>query len=188
MANSAAKADEGETDMSMEDILQSIRQIIAEEDTAAPGVDAPKSQQEEALAFGSDVLELTEVVDDDSSGAEPVDILKQIDEATATPAPVATEAPQAYEPEASEPFEPMAEAAPANRLLSKAVADASAASLKRIIETHKATSPMPHFRTGSTLEDLVLETLKPVLKEWLDANLPSMVERIVEREIRKLVD
>ena len=37
-----------------------------------------------------------------------------------------------------------------------------------------------------TLEDLVKEMLRPMLKEWLDRNLPPMVERFVEREIVRL--
>ena len=39
---------------------------------------------------------------------------------------------------------------------------------------------------GKTLEDLVKEMLRPMLKEWLDRNLPPMVERYVEREIVRL--
>lgn len=37
-----------------------------------------------------------------------------------------------------------------------------------------------------TLEDLVREMLKPMLREWLDANLPGMVERMVRAEIERL--
>jgi cell pole-organizing protein PopZ len=37
-----------------------------------------------------------------------------------------------------------------------------------------------------TLEDLVREMLKPMLKAWLDANLPDMVERMVRAEIERL--
>jgi cell pole-organizing protein PopZ len=39
---------------------------------------------------------------------------------------------------------------------------------------------------GKTVEDLVKEMLRPMLKEWLDRNLPPMVERYVEREIVRL--
>ena len=31
--------------------------------------------------------------------------------------------------------------------------------------------------SGKTVEDLVKEMLRPMLKEWLDRNLPPMVER-----------
>ena len=37
-----------------------------------------------------------------------------------------------------------------------------------------------------TLEDLVREMLRPMLKAWLDDNLPSMVERIVRAEIERV--
>lgn len=38
----------------------------------------------------------------------------------------------------------------------------------------------------NTLEDIVREMLRPMLKEWLDTNLPPIVERLVERELEKL--
>ena len=37
-----------------------------------------------------------------------------------------------------------------------------------------------------TLEDLVRDMLRPMLKEWLDANLPHMVERLVRAEIERV--
>ncbi len=37
-----------------------------------------------------------------------------------------------------------------------------------------------------TLEDLVRELLRPMLREWLDANLPGLVERLVRREIERI--
>ena len=37
-----------------------------------------------------------------------------------------------------------------------------------------------------TLEDLVKEMLRPMLKSWLDDNLPSLVERIVRAEIERV--
>ena len=38
----------------------------------------------------------------------------------------------------------------------------------------------------NTLEGLVRELLKPMLREWLDANLPEIVETIVSREVRRI--
>ncbi|WP_432643861.1 PopZ family protein [Pannonibacter phragmitetus] len=38
-----------------------------------------------------------------------------------------------------------------------------------------------------TLEDLVKEMLRPMLKSWLDQNLPVMVERLVRQEIERVV-
>jgi cell pole-organizing protein PopZ len=43
-------------------------------------------------------------------------------------------------------------------------------------------------RSGETsLEDLARELLRPALAEWLDANLPQMVERMVSDEIARII-
>ncbi len=39
-----------------------------------------------------------------------------------------------------------------------------------------------------TIEAIVRETLKPYLKEWLDINLPDIVERVVKKEIAHVMD
>lgn len=41
-------------------------------------------------------------------------------------------------------------------------------------------------QNARTLEDLVREMLRPMLKTWLDDNLPSMVERLVRAEIERV--
>jgi len=41
---------------------------------------------------------------------------------------------------------------------------------------------------GATLEDIVREILKALIKDWLDQNLPYMIERIVKKEIEKMVN
>jgi cell pole-organizing protein PopZ len=41
-------------------------------------------------------------------------------------------------------------------------------------------------QNGRTLEDLVREMLRPMLKVWLDDNLPGMVERLVRAEIERV--
>jgi uncharacterized protein len=38
-----------------------------------------------------------------------------------------------------------------------------------------------------TLEDVARETLRPMLKSWLDENLPGVVDRIVEVEIERVI-
>lgn len=39
----------------------------------------------------------------------------------------------------------------------------------------------------TVLEALILEALQPLLGDWLDANMPPMVERLVREEIRALL-
>jgi cell pole-organizing protein PopZ len=41
------------------------------------------------------------------------------------------------------------------------------------------------FAHGQSLEDLVREMLRPILKSWIDDNLPAIVERLVRAEIEQ---
>jgi cell pole-organizing protein PopZ len=41
-------------------------------------------------------------------------------------------------------------------------------------------------QNGRTLEDLVRDMLRPMLKSWLDDNLPGLVERLVRAEIERV--
>jgi cell pole-organizing protein PopZ len=58
-------------------------------------------------------------------------------------------------------------------------------SLVRNISSERAAAVT---RGGLTIEDIVREEIKPILKSWLDSHLPTLVERIVRSEIERLVD
>ncbi|MBZ6076828.1 PopZ family protein [Microvirga puerhi] len=61
------------------------------------------------------------------------------------------------------------------------VADAAvAASFGRLGATLTAKTPQ-------TMEGFVAEMLRPLLKDWLDENLPALVERLVQAEIERIV-
>jgi uncharacterized protein len=47
-------------------------------------------------------------------------------------------------------------------------------------------APSSAAMSGMTIEALAEAALKPMLKDWLDSNLPPMVERIVAREIARI--
>ena len=192
-------------DQSMEDILQSIKRIIAEE---GEGASAPT---------GSDVLELTDLLAEDGSvsqvapGDKPETI--SIDEIMAAPIssmpepePVkpaeifSVEKVQAPEPEPipqPEPPkpEPVVQAAPEpalepvdETLLTNATISTSVAALNALRDSMKPAAPareLPH-RAGITVEELAMEGLRPLLKEWLNANLSTIVEAMVQKEIAKL--
>ncbi len=67
-------------------------------------------------------------------------------------------------------------------IVSPAAAEASRSalsSLSRLIVK-------PAVEGGDTLEGLVREMLKPMLKDWLDANLPEVVERVVAQEVARI--
>src|SRR6185437_11607924 len=65
----------------------------------------------------------------------------------------------------------------------------SRAALTKIASIGQASrqSELPLGDAGRTLEEMVRELLRPPLKEWLDANLPRLVERLVRDEINRLV-
>lgn len=54
----------------------------------------------------------------------------------------------------------------------------------------KLSGNMPIRRANSpgegTLEDIVRDMLRPMLRTWLDDNLPPIIERLVRRELEKL--
>jgi hypothetical protein len=80
------------------------------------------------------------------------------------------------EPTAMEQAAPIEEE---GRLISSRT-DASVASAFASLENFVLST---HSRT---LEDLVSEMLRPLLKAWLDVNLPPLVERLVREEIERV--
>jgi cell pole-organizing protein PopZ len=79
-------------------------------------------------------------------------------------------------------------------LVGPAVAGAATSAFARLNQAVQDSVPPPAAPdpgpamsgNGKTVEDLVKEMLRPMLKDWLDRNLPPMVERYVEREIVRL--
>jgi cell pole-organizing protein PopZ len=63
-------------------------------------------------------------------------------------------------------------------LLSREATTAVGSAFNTLTETVKKHEP--------TLEDVVRETLSPMLKSWLDENLPHVVERMVQAEIERV--
>ncbi|MFN7038715.1 MAG: DUF2497 domain-containing protein [Alphaproteobacteria bacterium] len=75
-----------------------------------------------------------------------------------------------------------------SRLISDQAANVSSEALKMLVKTvSKPITDGLAFRSGTTLEDLVIELMKPYLSNWLDTNLPNIVKHLVEKEIQKLI-
>ena len=154
---------------SMEEILSSIKRIIAEDTEAALAPPRGKRVVAAQPALTPDpqeppqepeVLELTQTVDTPLERAEPA---------------------------TSQPEKPdvMPMGAPAKpELVSEATVSASRSSLAAL----SALIVKPEVNGGDTLEGLVREMLKPMLSEWLEAKLPDVVERLVAQEIRRITD
>lgn len=66
------------------------------------------------------------------------------------------------------------------------VSENTATAARGAIDALSRLMVKPEAPSDGTLEGLVREMLRPMLREWLDANLPDMVERIVAREIAKI--
>lgn len=124
---------------SMEDILSSIRRVIARDE-------APGSAREIRVPEADDILDLQDE-EDRAEAAEG----ELVSEASADAARQSLEA------------------------LTAAVTPAVAA----------ATVAAPTV-AGRTMEDVVLDALRPMLKDWLDANLPALVEAMVAKEISRI--
>ena len=73
-------------------------------------------------------------------------------------------------------------------LVSKDASSAAAASLGELSKAAAGKTGKLQFGEGATLEDMVREMIKPMLGQWLDENLPGIVERLVRREIKNMAD
>ncbi|MFE1602028.1 PopZ family protein [Methylobacterium sp. ID0610] len=87
--------------------------------------------------------------------------------------------PKAAAPK-TEPVPPPPEPAPAAERLISQDTDASVSQAFNLLAHTVLTN------NARTLEDLVQDMLRPMLKAWLDDNLPAMVERLVRAEIERV--
>ncbi len=190
-----------ENDPSIEEILASIRQIISdddEEEGTTEGEEKPPADvvEEEPApeaepADEEDVLELTEKVDDPEPvepATEPEQIVEpEPEEEPVMEEPIAEE-PEEIEVDLSEPEDnaptettDIPEGLDTN-ILSQGAAAATLAGFTKIARDIQVNRTFD----GITLEDIVRAQLEPLLKEWLDKNLPPMIEVLVEKELDKL--
>ena len=195
-----------EQEPSMEEILASIRRIISDDDDHSktdetqPAVEEETVQEEtvqdEIVVPVEEPLpteELTASPPGDDEDDEDDEVLDLTDMDAADPEPLFEE--QAYQAPVSEPPSPQ----PIQPLISAPVEEKEG-----LVSTPQATETMDEFaRLGSklyedvqelpigngavTLEGLVRELVRPMLKEWLDQHLPITVERLVREEIERLV-
>jgi cell pole-organizing protein PopZ len=186
----------------MEEILASIRRIISEDDApaakaAAPALAAhagleaafpPGPAAKPAPSEEDDVLELTEPL---AHHPEPEPIHEPEPEPARFQAPEPPRAPPpppAYETLGDLDVSPRYESAysppPApdydEPLVSGHAAGAAASHFGQL----SRTLGMP--ADGRTLEDVVVAVLRPMLKDWLDKYLPSIVEAKVQAEVERI--
>jgi cell pole-organizing protein PopZ len=199
----------------MEEILASIRRIIADDQMipltrpSAPQADVPPAS-DEISATADDLSRAIEEATADLSDldeADPAEPHDDLDEAAPQPAaapppfgdlrrpvgpprqasrpaapapasPAAIDPPPAPAEPVSEPEEPQ-EPEPGDSLLS-ATTGASVSS------AFSALTTTMFLQNTGMVEEAVRELLRPMLKQWLDDNLPVMVERLVRAEIERV--
>jgi cell pole-organizing protein PopZ len=211
---------------SMEEILASIRRIIADDDAsksaqratdpprpAAPPPAPPRAAPPPPRTLPEPEPSVAEIhaeelpepeaemaEPDEDQGSDILDLTESMAAASfdqAPPAPSSTPAapPQFRKIEGfsdvsfddAEPRPPMPRLEPSgvrlgagdNGLLSSATSAAVDSAFNTLAQTVLV-------QNARTLEDLVREMLRPMLKSWLDDNLPGMVERLVRAEIERV--
>jgi cell pole-organizing protein PopZ len=161
----------------MEEILASIRRIISEDDAPAEEAAAPEAEAAplaEEVPAEDDVLELTDPIEP----AAPVETMGDIDVYSPEPEPEPAPAPPpAPEPEQIQGFS-------RDEVADNLVGDHAASLAATAFGSLSSALLMP--KDGRTLEDVVRELLRPLLKEWLDQNLPRIVETKVEEEVHRI--
>ncbi|MBU8540101.1 DUF2497 domain-containing protein [Roseomonas tokyonensis] len=179
----------------MDDILASIRRIL-NEDEAQEGAAKPTDPNAEF-----EPLDLTEAM---LVAAPPAAEPAAAEEAEAEPgpepepepAPVQAAAPELLSPPppgpppSPEPEPPMTVAnvmSAAEGLIAPAVAAATTATLATLLRSVAEERAATVTRGGPSIEDVVREEIRPLLKAWLDQHLPPLVERLVRVEIERVI-
>lgn len=206
-------ADANKVEPTMEEILSSIRKIISEDDkqpnaaadssegavvadeeSEAETIDGAVGNQEREVAQPGgedvkeeDILELTELAEELSeqeAEAEPEVTVVEDDEEDRSPRDDGDDDLMIRDIiEHDEPATPLISASddtpePIMSPLVDATATAAFGKLSSAI--------LVHTGGARTLEEMVEDMLRPMLKQWLDENLPSVVERLVQHEIDRV--
>ena len=174
---------------SMEEIIASISRIITDEKTSVEPVRPVPGEK-------SEILELTEVVDEDGSvrrvASEASSSERRPTGSAAVDSAVANATAQSGGPGHLRPeteVEPKLEFG-RERILSSATSGAAAAAfaqLGALPRERRREGELPLGGADRTLEGIVRDMLRPLLQTWLDENLPRLVERLVREEIARVV-
>jgi hypothetical protein len=179
----AAPSPQQAQEPSMEEILASIRRIISQDGDAKPA-DAKPAEAKPAEAKPAEPAKPTAPAPVPSAPAPPPPAAAAPEEDVLELTEVAEEEPLPRVAPA-----PLVPAQPEDGLLSADSASAAAAAFASLADTggeKPMTQPLPLGDGTRTIEDVVRELLRPMLKSWLDENLPTMVERMVRSEIDRV--
>ena len=166
-------AQQGEA--SVEEILESIKKVIAR-DNRDGALEARRRRQADADEAADRAMEAIadtpDPVDEDEAG-EVLDLAEMELEAEHS-----DESEAWTESEVDDPDSP---------LIAENVRDAMQENLAALAMLAEPGAKPQIVRSGETsLEGLTRELLRPMLAEWLDKNLPGMVDKLVRAEIARI--
>jgi len=195
---------------SMEEILASIRRIISEEGSAEDATDKkaeapapapvapprvavapppppppPPPEEEAELVLTDEVQEepLPPVEEPEPAMEEEIELIEVAAPPPPPPAPRPAPAPQMAEPTEYVSGPGVGEPP----LVSPDVAEASASAMAQLIARRAQTVvEVQSPGQGLLVETLVRQAVEPMLRDWLDANLQAIVERLVRREVERI--
>jgi cell pole-organizing protein PopZ len=198
-------AEQTSQEPTMEEILASIRRIISEDETpeaeakeTPPQGDEPPTPEPEAAPEPvaaapepepeppaapppepePEPVQAAAPADDDEDVFELTEKVETVGDLDVyTPPEAAQPAPEPPPPLPAAPAEPEP-AAPS--LVSDTAAAAAASAFGKLSQV--VTMPAE----GRTLEDVVRELLRPLLQQWLDDNLPAIVQQAVQAEVERI--
>jgi len=169
----------------MDEILASIRRIITDDEPADDAKDEAKNPQP-AVAGGATPLK--------GKAEEPTSA--KVAEASSGPAAkadtskkAADDAAQVSEKEMADSKEGDPQATGEPSLVSDKAATDTASAFAKLSVAVKESSGEPSMTMpapGRSLEDVVRELLRPILKEWLETHLPEIVREHVEEEVARI--
>ncbi len=151
----------------MEEILSSIKRIIAEDKS----IDEDRALPRRKIQLKPSLQAVPDATPADSDD----EILELTDE---LPAQQSSSARGVFGDRRKE-----------ERLIDDNKLDSMRQSLSALVEKEamERRTP-PQLSGGTSLEDLTRDLMRPMIKQWLDANLPDLVEELVAREIQRLSD
>lgn len=196
------KPEADQQEPSMEDILTSIRRILSEEggeetDEVHSGDATTLPPEVVSSAESPSPIETPSLTDTPSStessapSEAAVDIPAAKSESELGPEP---EREIALEDMEAKPVEPESDnvlvLTPQMRapLVSATAATASADVLNQLAKAILDRRDIAIGNRDVTLEGMVREMMRPLLKEWLDRNLPYLIERLVKKEIDLMIN
>src|SRR5262249_8116157 len=147
----------------MEEILASIRRIISEDGATVEAAPPPPDS----------VLDLTEMLEAESAPPPPppepvMEAVPVVEMEDNTPEPEPASAPEPEPEPMPPPADPINIRPDTDRLVSEATALAAATVMSSLAPQYREEGGLPMGNGGRTLESMVLELIKPILKDWLD--------------------